>query len=38
MMQKYQDSSLSPEERASDLLARMNLDEKIWSDPMLQCH
>lgn len=29
MMQKYQDSSLSPEERASDLLARMNLDEKF---------
>ena len=29
MMQKYQDSSLSPEERAGDLLARMNLDEKF---------
>lgn len=29
MMQKYQDSSLSPEERASDLLARMDLDENL---------
>lgn len=28
-MQKYQDSSLSPEERASDLLARMDLDENL---------
>lgn len=35
MMQKYQDSSLSPEERASDLLARMNLDEKFGQ---IQCY
>ena len=34
-MQKYQDSSLSPEERASDLLARMNLDEKFGQ---IQCY
>ena len=35
MMQKYQDSSLSPEERASDLLARMNLDKKFGQ---IQCY
>ena len=35
MMQKYQDSSLSPEERASDLLARMDLDEKFGQ---IQCY
>ena len=35
MMQKYQDSSLSPEERAGDLLARMNLDEKFGQ---IQCY
>ena len=35
MMQKYQDSSLSPEERASDLLAQMNLDEKFGQ---IQCY
>ena len=34
-MQKYQDSSLSPEERASDLLARMNLAEKFGQ---IQCY
>lgn len=34
-MQKYQDSSLSPEERAGDLLARMNLDEKFGQ---IQCY
>ena len=35
MMQKYQDSSFSPEERASDLLARMDLDEKFGQ---IQCY
>lgn len=35
MMQKYQDSSLSPEERARDLLARMDLDEKFGQ---IQCY
>ena len=35
MMQKYQDSSLSPEERASDLLARMDLMKKFGQ---IQCY
>ena len=34
MMQTYQVSSLSPEDRASDQLARMDMDEKFGQ---IQC-